>query len=67
MSKEKYEWYKCCVEEIRRLWKTGGGSMNIVWYSNKCPNCGHYIGLTQTNEKDAIDFLKEYNLTYSVD
>jgi hypothetical protein len=61
------KWKQCCAEEIQRIWKYGGGSMNIVRYENHCPKCNHYIGLTQTNKKDAIEFLQEYGLEYSVD
>lgn len=61
------KWKQCCAEEIQRIWKSGGGSMNIVRYENHCPNCNHYIGLTQTSKREAIEFLQEYGLEYSVD
>lgn len=58
------KWNKCCAEEIQRIWKTYGGSMKVVWYENGCPKCNHYIGLTQTSEIEATEFLKKYNLEY---
>jgi hypothetical protein len=51
---------KCCISEIKRIWNKFGGSMNIVRYEGKCPECGHYIGLTQTDIKTASNFLKQY-------
>lgn len=54
--------YKCCAEEIRRLWTENGGSMNIVHYVSSCPKCNHFIGLTQTDVKEANEFLEQYEL-----
>jgi len=57
-TKRKYEFKKCCALEIKRLWKLMRGSMNIVRYEGECPKCEHYIGLTQTIEKEANSFFK---------
>ena len=54
----KEDWKRCCKKEIKRLWKECGGSMNIVRYIGKCPECNHFIGLTQTTEKKAKEFLE---------
>jgi hypothetical protein len=56
------KWKQCCVEEIQRIWKTFGGSVNVIRYESSCPKCNHYIGITQTSEDEAIDFLKKYGL-----
>lgn len=53
---------KCCAEEIKRIWEEFGGSMNVVNYKGSCPECGHFIGLTQTPIKEADKFLSEFNL-----
>ena len=53
---------KCCATEIKKLWEVNGGSMNIVNLTTNCPTCGQFIGLTQTDEKEAERFLKKYNL-----
>lgn len=55
---------QCCAEEIKKLWDTYGGSMGIVRHETNCPKCGHYIGLTQTSEQEATEFLREYGLDY---
>ena len=55
---ENEKWKKCCLREIKRIWKSAGGPMNVVRYQGTCPICGHFIGLTQTSEKDEKDFLK---------
>lgn len=58
---------KCCAREIKRIWSDPehGGPMNIVRYEGKCPKCGHYIGLTQTSEEEAKEFLSKYKLDYN--
>jgi len=60
--KREIDFNRCCAIEIRRVWKEHGGSMNIVSYINICPECGHFIGLTQTSKEDAKLFLEKYNL-----
>jgi len=60
------KWKKCCVEEIGKIWKSHGGSINVVRYENICPKCNHYIGLTQTSEKEAAEFLKGYGIEYNI-
>lgn len=58
------KWDLCCAEEIKRLW-IKDDPMVIVWYTGTCPKCGHFIGLTQTSEKEAVEFLEEYGLEYN--
>ena len=62
MSPKDTNFSECCAKEIQRLWMLFGGSMNIVSYSGYCPECGKYIGITQTNEEDAVNFLKQYGI-----
>jgi hypothetical protein len=53
---------KCCAESIKWIWDSYGGSMNIIRYQGNCPKCNHYIGLTQTPQDKANEFLKEFGL-----
>ena len=57
---------QCCAEYIRQIYYAHGGSMNIVHHVTNCKKCGGFIGLTQTNEIEAIKFLKEHNLEYII-
>ena len=60
---EENPFKKCCAKEIRRIWAEKKlGPMDIILYSNKCPECGHYIGLTQTSMVEANEFLKSFGL-----
>lgn len=59
---KKIGFNQCCAKEIRRLWIDNGGCMNILHYASSCPQCKHFIGLTQTNTKDANEFLSKYKL-----
>ena len=34
------------------------GSMDIVHYQGECPECKHFIGLTQTPEEEAREFIE---------
>lgn len=67
VTQEKIKWAPCCAQAIQQIWKTNGGSMNVVRHESFCPTCNHYIGLTQTTIEEAVKFLKEYGLEYSVD
>lgn len=58
----KADFKKCCAKEIKRLWDSLGGPMNVIRCEGKCPKCGHYIGLTQTSEEQAEEFLKKYGI-----
>lgn len=49
----------CCKEEIKKIWKDNGGSMNVVSYTGECKSCGSFIGLTQTSKKEAEEFLNK--------
>lgn len=60
--KKEPEFQKCCAEEIRHLWSTHGGPMGIIYYETACPSCKQYIGLTQTSEQEASEFLSNHNL-----
>ena len=62
MGNKKQGFKKCCVEEIKRIWQENGGSMNIVNYVTNCPECNHFIGLTQTSKEEANNLLKEYGV-----
>ena len=62
MVTKRMEFNKCCAEEIQRIWNEHGGSLNIVRYERKCPNCNHYIGLTQTSKEEANNFLNKHKL-----
>lgn len=53
---------KCCAEEIRDIWIRYCGSEHIVMLETKCPECGHYIGLTQTHKNSANEFLINFGL-----
>lgn len=53
---------KCCAEKIRNTWVIVGGSMNVVHYATNCPECNQFIGLTQTNEEWANEFLESHGL-----
>jgi hypothetical protein len=55
---------KCYAAEIKKLWNENGGSMNILRYTGKCPECGQFIGLTQTSEEEAKKFLKKHKINY---
>jgi len=58
MKQNNHEkWKNCCKIEIARIWKEHGGPMNVVRYVGSCPTCKHFIGLTQTPEKEAKKFL----------
>jgi len=52
-NKETHKWEECCKNEIKRIWKENGGSMNVVRYIGECPTCKHFIGLTQTSEEES--------------
>lgn len=51
------EWKTCCRKEIIKLW-VESGSMDIVHYQGECPECKHFIGLTQTPEEEAREFIE---------
>lgn len=53
---------KCCAIYVRSIWRDAGGPMNVVDITANCPECGQFIGLTQTPEKAAVDFLEEFEL-----
>ena len=52
------KWKRCCKKEIKRIWKSMGGPMNVIHYVGECPKCKHFIGLTQTSEGEAKELLK---------
>lgn len=54
----------CCAMQIAWVWAQAGGSMNVVHYETQCPGCGQYIGITQTSENEAKEFLQEFGLKY---
>lgn len=51
----KEEWKDCCRKEICRIWKEHP-PMELVHLITHCPDCGHFIGLTQTPEEEARKF-----------
>ena len=51
-------WDLCCRKEILRLWLRSG-SMDIVRYTGECPECKHFIGLTQTSLEEATKFMED--------
>ncbi len=53
---------RCCALYVRDLWRECGGPMNVVDITTNCPECGQYIGMTQTPEKAAVDFLEQFEL-----
>lgn len=53
---------KCCATEIKRLWDENGGPLNILRYTGKCPECGHFIGITPTSEEEAKEFLNQFDI-----
>lgn len=56
---KEYNWKQCCKNEMKRLWENAGGPMEIIHLTTECPDCGHFIGLTQTSEDDAKKFLED--------
>jgi len=60
MKKDGFK--ECCAERIKQIWGKFGPT-NIVHYETHCYKCGHYIGLTQTSEKEADIFLKKFGLS----
>ena len=53
---------RCCALHVRDLWREFGGPMNVADVTTNCPECGQFIGLTQTPEKAAVDFLEQFGL-----
>ena len=51
-------WKKCCKKEIKRVWDIAGDPMQVIHYTGTCPECKHFIGLTQTSKKEAEKFLR---------
>jgi predicted RNA-binding Zn-ribbon protein involved in translation (DUF1610 family) len=53
---------RCCALHVRDLRREFGGPMNVVDITTNCPECGQFIGLTQTPVKAASDFLEQFEL-----
>lgn len=53
---------RCCAIYVRSIWREAGGPINVVDITTECPECGQFIGLTQTPEKAAVKLLEQFEL-----